>query len=67
MLADAIAITLAEGSHAARYGVVRLSLPCAFWDRWSQMRTVLSMEQERKSSLPGQISKDVTGAVCPLK
>ena len=64
---DAIAMTDAEGSKAARYGVASLSLPCGFREFKSQRQTVSSLEQERKASEPGDKATQVTWAVCPPK
>ncbi len=64
---EAIAMTVADGSYAARWGVARLSRACGDGDARSQSRIVLSREQERKVSELGHTVRVVTGAVWPLK
>lgn len=64
---DAIAMTDADGSNAAKYGVASFSLPCGFREPRSQTVTVLSFEQERNESLPGETAKQVTLSVWPEK
>jgi hypothetical protein len=46
-------MTVPEGSKAARYGVARLSFPCAFLEFRSHNVTVSSLEQDMKASLAG--------------
>lgn len=65
--AEAIAMTVAEGSYAARYGVERFRRACGDGDCRFHRRTVLSREQERKVSEAGQRASDVTRSVWPLK
>ena len=62
-----MAMTVAEGSYAARYGVERLRRACGEGLWRFQRRIVLSREQERKVSLLGDRLSEVTGAVWPLK
>lgn len=64
---DAMAMTVAEGSKAARCGVERLRRPCGEGEERFQSRTVLSREQERNVSEDGLRASAVTGAVWPLK
>ena len=67
MLGEATAITVAEGSYAARVGVERFKRPWGLGEFKDQSRTVSSREQERNESEAGLTARVVTGAVCPLK
>ena len=62
-----MAMTVAEGSYAARVGVDRLRMPCEEGEDRDQRRTVLSREQDKNVSEEGQSARVVTEAVCPLK
>src|SRR5271154_1031916 len=64
---EAIAMTLAEGSKAARYGVTSLSLPCGLLELRSHRQTVSSSQQDRNWSFPGDSAMHVTCDVCAVK
>ena len=64
---EAIAMTLPEGSKAARCGVARLRRAWGCLELRFQRRTVLSREQEMNLSSPGCTARAVTGAVWPEK
>ena len=64
---EAIAITVPEGSKAARCGVARFRRAVGFLDFRDQIRTVLSRAQEMNWSSPGWTAREVTGAVWPEK
>ena len=62
-----MAMTVAEGSKLAKYGVLRLRIPAALSCFKSQRRTVLSRLQLRKLSSCGERVSAVTRLVWPLK
>lgn len=62
-----MAMTVAEGSKAAKCGVARFRRPCGEGEERFHRRTVLSREHERNVSEDGFKASAVTGAMWPLK
>jgi hypothetical protein len=62
-----MAMTVAEGSNAAKYGAYRFSWPRALGEFNDHIRTVLSKLQDRNSSFEGDMAMLVTFSVWPRK